>query len=199
MACKKIIFEIEQDLAKKKESRMKWVIVPDEPVSMDIGDKEGNSVWRIFVYKPQNEDVMKALRRKGYTPRLFSYNKQVWQAENEQRKQLEIEVKNCTTELRKQAVDAYGQLFHALMHLKVMRAYIDGVLRFGIPPKFFIAIVMPKKGCERSILNDMNKVLADESLKDMYGEKQDAGDAEDYWPFVSVPLTSPNFMHATKD
>lgn len=85
------------------------------------------------------------------------------------------------------------------MHLKVVRAYIDGVLRFGIPPKFFIGVVMPRKGAERSVLNDMMNVLADEKLKDMYGEKQDAQESEDYWPFVCVHLTSPNFMHAQKE
>lgn len=85
------------------------------------------------------------------------------------------------------------------MHLKVVRAYIDGVLRFGIPAVFYIGIVMPKKGAEKSILNDMNNVLADESLKEMYGEKQDAQDNEDYWPFVCVHLTSPNFMHTKNE
>jgi hypothetical protein len=60
------------------------------------------------------------------------------------------------------------------MHLKVMRAYIDGVLRFGIPPKFYIGIVMPKKGAEKTILNDMMSVLAEASLMEMYGEKTDA-------------------------
>ena len=39
------------------------------------------------------------------------------------------------------------------MHLKVMRAYIDGVLRFGIEPKkFTLAIVMPRRSTEKSIL-----------------------------------------------
>jgi len=31
----------------------------------------------------------------------------------------------------------------ALVHLKVMRTYIDGVLRFGIPPKFFLGVIKP--------------------------------------------------------
>lgn len=55
-----------------------------------------------------------------------------------------------------------------------MRAYIDGVLRFGIPPKFYIGIVIPKKGAEKTILNDMMNVLAEASLMEMYGEKTDA-------------------------
>jgi hypothetical protein len=38
------------------------------------------------------------------------------------------------------------------MHLKVVRAYIDGILRFGIPPTFFIGVVIPKRGLEKVIL-----------------------------------------------
>jgi hypothetical protein len=34
----------------------------------------------------------------------------------------------------KTAVAAFQAVFVALMHLKVVRAYIDGVLRFNIPP-----------------------------------------------------------------
>jgi len=38
------------------------------------------------------------------------------------------------------------------MHLKVMRAFIDGVLRFGIPPRFYIGIVKPAKGYEKQVM-----------------------------------------------
>jgi hypothetical protein len=106
---------------------------------------------------------------------------------------------NRTTTLRQTAVSNYQFLFEALMHLKVIRAYIDGVLRFGIPPKFFVGIVMPKKGVEKSILQEMTKTLADQNMLEMYGEKIDANEADDYWPFVCIHLTSPNFMHTQKE
>lgn len=79
------------------------------------------------------------------------------------------------------------------MHLKVIRCYIEGVLRFGISKNFMIGIVCPRKGAERSILNQMNEALADDHLKEYYGEKMDAQEADDYWPFVCIGLTSP--MH----
>lgn len=66
----------------------------------------------------------------------------------------------------------------ALMHFKVIRAYIDGVLRFGIPPKFFLGIVMPNKGQEKRCLIEMMKVLAEPGLEEMYGEKN-AAEAND--------------------
>ena len=61
-----------------------------------------------------------------------------------------------------------------LMHLKVIRAYIEGVLRFGIEKPFMIGLVCPKKGAERAILTQMNQCLAEDHLREYYGEKMDA-------------------------
>ena len=83
------------------------------------------------------------------------------------------------------------------MHLKVIRAYIDGVLRFGIPPQFYLGVVMPKKGDENSILLEMTKQLAEENMKDFYGEK-DASEQDDFWPFVCIKLTSPQFLFSAQ-
>ena len=43
----------------------------------------------------------------------------------------------------------------------------------------------------------MSDHLAEGEFKDMYGEKMDASESDDYWPFVNVPLTSPNFLHTS--
>lgn len=83
------------------------------------------------------------------------------------------------------------------MHFKVIRAYIDGVLRFGIPPRFFMGVVMPHKGNEKRILTDMSKCLAEPGLEEMYGERNqnEQNDSEDFWPFVSIPLSAPLHIH----
>jgi hypothetical protein len=60
------------------------------------------------------------------------------------------------------------------MHFKVIRVYIDGVLRFGIPPKFWLGLIVPRKGeagQEKRILSEMSDILAETHLKEMYGEK----------------------------
>lgn len=98
---------IKQENAKRRSMRMPHCIVPDAPMDLNIRDKEGNAVYRIVVYKPQADDVIKALRRKGYTPRLFKYDKQAWEAENAERKLLKEQVDNATTALYKAAVTCY--------------------------------------------------------------------------------------------
>ena len=80
------------------------------------------------------------------------------------------------------------------MHLKVIRTYIDGVLRFGIPPKFFIGIIRPTKGYEERIRKGLTEIFADPAMKDMYGTKEELNDVEDFFPFVMVPLNSPAFL-----
>ena len=170
---------------------MPGVIVPTSGHDLEIGDKDGNIVYRYIVYKAQAEDAIKALRRKGYTSKVFSYDRAAWEKENEQRIVLKDQLDHKNKLLNETARSCFQQTFVALMHLKVVRAYIDGVLRFGIPPRFYMGIVIPKKGYERLVLQEMTEVLAEPALKEMYGEKLDSSEAEDFWPYVSISLTSP--------
>jgi len=47
------------------------------------------------------------------------------------------------------------------MHLKVMRTYIDGVLRFGIPPTFYMGIAKPHKGMEKKLQQTLSDAFCE--------------------------------------
>ena len=176
---------------------MPGVIVPEAVKRLNMSDKDKNEIHRIVVYKAQLDDAIKAIRKAGYTAREFVYNQVKFNEDEQERTTLKAALENSRTAMHQTAQNAHEELFIALMHFKVIRAYIDGVLRFGIPPKFWLGIVMPRKGAEKSIQWDMMNVLADEGLKEMYGEKNanEQNDADDFWPFVSVPLSTPEHIH----
>lgn len=46
---------------------------------------------------------------------------------------------------------------------------------------------------DKKILDKMLVLFAEEHLKEMYGQKEDAQD-DDFFPYISVPLTSPAFL-----
>ena len=75
-----------------------------------------------------------------------------------------------------------------------MRTFIDGVLRFSIPPKFCIGIIAPAKGCDDKIKVRLTESFAEDDLKEMYGEKEDAQD-EDFFPYIMNTLTSPSHLN----
>ena len=45
---------------------------------------------------------------------------------------------------------AFDKVFNALMHLKIMRVFVDSVLRFGLPKesKFFMCIIKPARAAD---------------------------------------------------
>jgi len=107
---------------------------------------------------------------------------------------LQNEIDKHKAELSENSVTIFGELYIYLMHLKVMRAYVESVLRFGIPPKFHLAIYKPVKGKEKNIIDAMIQKFGDQKLSFAYGSKEETGDAEDFYPFVQIPLTSPSYL-----
>jgi V-type H+-transporting ATPase subunit C len=66
-----------------------------------------------------------------------------------------VDLTNINIKIMTTCLYNFDELFQALMHLKVMRVYVDGVLRFGIPPKFFMGILKPQKNQDKKIMDKM--------------------------------------------
>lgn len=145
------MFEASQEveLQTRIAKRIPGVIIPDSVKKLNMADKDKNEVHRIVVYKAQLDDAIKAVRKAGYTAREFLYNSQKFAEDEQERITLKATLENSRTAMHQTASNAHEELFIALMHFKVIRAYIDGVLRFGIPPKFWLGVVMPRKGAEK--------------------------------------------------
>lgn len=189
-----------QELAAKQKARPQYIAVPECQTDLGITDNEKNGVYRIVVMRKYAEDVIKALRRQGVVGKIFDYDIKEWQKEKNELEIVKEKYDNKFNQVNQIATDAFQEAFSSLMHLKVVRAYIDGVLRFGIEAKkFTMAVVTPRKGTEKSILLQMTDHLAEANLKEMYGEKMDASEADDYWPFVCIQLSSPAHLFISRD
>jgi len=169
--------------------------IPRSAKFLDIEDKDGNQLWRIIIMREKLEEYIVEGRKQGLTLRKFTYNYEQYQKELQQRTELENKVELMKTTLAKKSLYAFSELYIALIHLKVMRAFIDGVLRFGIPARFYIGIVQPNKGQEKQLLQSLNDKFDDKTLAGMYGGGggggKDDGDGDDFFSFVSIPLTTP--------
>jgi len=86
---------------------------------------------------------------------------------------LEMELNTLNMKLLKECRAFFGELFQALMHLKIMRVFIDGVLRFGIPPKFYMCVMRADRDKDKKIMDGLSHYFAEEHLREMYGEKAD--------------------------
>lgn len=78
------------EIDKKRKHRIPTAIVPGamlELAGIDPKDRE-NTVVRIVVYKPQADDIVKAMRKQGLTARSFFYNRAKWEEDKKTRQKL---------------------------------------------------------------------------------------------------------------
>jgi V-type H+-transporting ATPase subunit C len=138
-----------------------FTVIPRSAKYTGIEDKDGYQLWRIVVLRDRTQDYIKKSKEKGLFLRAFDYNYEKYQEELKERTRLEHAIDLAKNRLATKSFFAFSELYIALIHLKVMRAFIDGVLRFGIPAVFSLAIVHPLKGQDKAILNNLNDRFAD--------------------------------------
>jgi len=81
-----ILSEAEEVIRASFKKRIPGVIIPNSSLPLNgLIDKDQNQIYRIVVYKENGDDVIKALRKKGFTSRAFEYNKEKWENDNKQK------------------------------------------------------------------------------------------------------------------
>lgn len=143
--------------------------------------------------KTEAVDYIRVMKRNGYPCQDFIFDAQKYIDEQNLIQQLGTDLEAINVKVLNISFYNFAELFQALMHLKIMRTYVDGVLRFGIPPKFYLGIIAPNPRQDAKIMQKLHDVFAEDHLKEMYGAKEDAQD-EDFFPYVSNQLTSPSFL-----
>jgi V-type H+-transporting ATPase subunit C len=179
------------DYFKHNYENVKEGLVPKSARHLvEAEDKDGNQVFRVVVMENSADSfTIKCKSKMGFAAKIFIYDAEGYQKELEEAKVLEGKLQKLTGKMEKRCYYTFSELYMASMHLKVMRAYIDGVLRFGIPPRFIVTVVHIKSGYEKKMLNSLTDLFADPKMKGMYGTKEEIGDSEDFFPFVSVAIS----------
>lgn len=119
-------------------------------------------------------DYIKCLKKSGFVSQQFEYDSEKYIENQKKLSQYQVDLTNLNIKIMNICFYNFVELFQALIHLKIMRVYVDGVLRFGIPPQFFMGIIKPARGQDNKIMTKLTTTFAEEHLKDMYGKKEDA-------------------------
>lgn len=123
------------------------------------------------------------------TLRDFKYNPEESQQKRKAALELEAESSTATVDMKNKCVLSYDDLYQAYVHLKVLRFTIDHAMRFGQSEPTLIAMLHPKNGQEKKVQTKLiDMFLEEQSQRDMYGTKEELEDAEDFFPFIYVPI-----------
>merc|ERR1712127_476250 len=91
--------------------------------------------------------------------------------------QLRVEVDNTRSGLTRWCKTHYGEAFVAWMHIKVIRVFVESVLRYGLPVDFTAVLYKVTGGKEQMLVGALDKT---------FGENKGKEDEEEYHDFVLI-------------
>jgi V-type H+-transporting ATPase subunit C len=159
-------------------------VVPGSAERISADDKEGNSLWRVVMFKSAIDAFKTACRTHRYTVREFIFDGKKYGEIVQARQQSEIDIKTHEANLRRVCQAAFSDAMVAWIHMKAVRTFVEAVLRYGVPPNFGAFLI--KVGTE------LLQVFA--NTGGMYGDGVHADDGADeesgeYYPYVYIPLS----------
>lgn len=95
--------------------------------------------------------------------------------------QLQVEVDNTRSGLTRWCKTHYGEAFVAWMHIKVIRVFVESVLRYGLPVDFTAVLYKVTGGKEQMLVGALDKTFGEKK-----GKEDDFEDEEEYHDFVLI-------------
>jgi len=122
--------------------------------------------------------------------REFHFDKTLAKRNEEAREMLIAEEKTQKGRIVFWLQTAYSEVFLRWVHLKGIRAFVESVLRYGLPPDFMAAIMVPKRGQEKRLRTELAKLY--EKLAGAghaTSEEEDSGPAGgEFFPYVYLSI-----------
>ena len=127
------------------------------------------------------EEFVKACREKRYTVRDFVWDPDQSSKSSTALEKLSVEVDGMKSALTRWCKNHYGDAFVAWMHIKVIRVFVESVLRYGLPVDFTAVLYKVHPNKDSELVAALDKQLGNNS-----NDVKDDGenDEEEYHDFV---------------
>lgn len=131
-----------------------------------------------------------AARKAGFVVRPFSYDADKVARDGAERKALAAEVERMHASILRWCKAHFAEAFVAWMHLKIIRAFVESVLRYGLPVDFVTALLLPLKNRDVPLQGALDKMFSHLSKSDAHGLLDDDEKANEYYPYVIQKCTA---------
>jgi len=179
-----------------KYERLSSMVVPRS--SNLIAADDEFTLFSVVIFKRVHDEFSQKCRENKFIIRDFTYSEDLVQQQLAELQKADTAEKELWTELLRQSRTNFSEAFQLLVHLKVMNAFVESVLRYGLPANFTALIIKPEPKLSKKTLGlltthfaylkpaseKMQKKKAD---AEMAGEYQSVIEQE-YYDFVIMEI-----------
>ncbi|ODV89480.1 hypothetical protein CANCADRAFT_4098 [Tortispora caseinolytica NRRL Y-17796] len=191
---------LQKDFEAEYES-VSEMVVPRSAI--EIAKDSDFVLYSVTVFRKFLPQFVNAARQAKWTPREYRYTPDAAERERQELSAAIDTERSLWNEVALLARSAYSDMFVGWIHLKVLRTFVEAVLRYGLPPDFSTFIIpVPSKneGKARNALitqygylggnafawDKKGKIRSDQGLGDFTALAD-----SDYEPFVLYTITVP--------
>lgn len=187
-------------------------IVPD--YTEKIAEDGEYGLFNVVLFRKFVEDYKNQCKMQRFNVRDFQFDENIAGEDESKRKELEEKMEKLKRDLVRLCKTGFSESFTAWFHIKVIRAYVESILRYGLPPEF-LSVLLKCKNNEKKVhaaILDQYPQLNEEftnfvGKKKKQQQQQDidvltAGGASygmEFLPFVFVQVNTENpLLHVHK-
>ncbi|KAJ1459551.1 hypothetical protein M885DRAFT_45986 [Pelagophyceae sp. CCMP2097] len=135
------------------------------------------------------EAYTSAAKDKGFTVRKFEYDEARVERGDAERAELTADVQRLHASIVRWCKTHFAEAFVAWVHLKVVRAFVESVLRYGLPVDFITTMLLPFRNREIGTQKALDTMLAHmKSAAVAPVDEEEEG--EKYHPYVIQKCTA---------
>lgn len=134
--------------------RLTAMVVPRS--SHKISSDEEYALFNVTVFKKVKDEFIQKCREAKFTVRSdFSWDDDLVTRQRRELEDAGDSEKELWTELLRLARTNFSEAYQALAHLKVVRTYVESVLRYGLPADYFAVVVRPNPKRTKALLSTL--------------------------------------------
>lgn len=173
-----------------KYERLTDMIVPRS--SSLIFEDSDHGLFNITLFNKVIEEFKIKARENKFVVRDFTYNEEDINAGKNEIARLESDMKKQYHLLMRWLKVHFSESVIALIHVKVLRLFVESVLRYGLPVNFVAALLQPPKKNQRRIREVLNHLYAHLDTSISQGPIEDIPGfnlgQQEYFPYVSFKV-----------
>ncbi|GAA5961947.1 hypothetical protein JCM21900_001158 [Sporobolomyces salmonicolor] len=137
-----VLVAVPKNLTKDWEAsyeRLTQMVVPRS--STKLAQDDEFVLFSVTLFRRVRDEFAQKAREKKFIVRDFTYDAEAIEKQKRELEALVAEEKDLWADLLRLSRINFSELFQLLVHLKVVRAYVESVLRYGLPAVYFGAVV----------------------------------------------------------
>ncbi|KAG6832208.1 hypothetical protein H0H92_004173 [Tricholoma furcatifolium] len=134
-----------------KYERLGTYVVPR--TSKLIASDDDYSLFAVVVFKKSHDEFAQGCRENKFILRDFVYSEAEFAKQQEELSTADTTEKELWTELLRMSRTNFSESFKILVHLKVVRLFVESVLRYGLPANYLGLVVEPDPKVTKKTFN----------------------------------------------